>query len=86
MGSSCIAHGLCPEIFGLIRPDMSRARYLKEGVIRTLSYVVDLERVRYRAVYGYIATACKLGNRIILSSVVGVNGIYLRLLTTLKLA
>jgi hypothetical protein len=86
MDGSRISHCLCPESVKKTRLDESRACHLKDGTIRTLSYAVGLVRVRCRAVYGYTTAGGKLGSRSILSAVVGVNGLYLRLLATLELA
>jgi hypothetical protein len=70
MDGSLIFYCLYPETFGQTRLEQSRVCHLKDGSIRTLSYAIGLGRVRYRAVYGYITTGGKLGNRSILSSVV----------------
>jgi hypothetical protein len=72
--------------FGQTRLDESHACHLKDGTIRTLSYSVGLGRVGCRAVYGYTTAGGKLGNRSILSAIDGVNGLYIRLLATLKFA
>jgi hypothetical protein len=84
MDVSRVAHCLCPESFGQSRLDESRACHLKHDTIRTLSRW--LGRLRCRAVYGYTTVYGKLGNRSILPVVVGVDGLYLRLLTKLELA
>jgi hypothetical protein len=86
MDGSLIAHCLGPEGIGQARLDESRACHLKDGTIRTLSYAVGLGGVRCRVVCVYTTAGGKLGNRSLLSAVVGVNGLYLRLLTTLEFA
>jgi hypothetical protein len=86
MDGSRIVHCLRPESVGKTRLDESRACHLKDGTIRTLSYAVGWRRLRCRAVHGYTTAGGKLGNRSMLSAVVGVNGLYLCLLATLEVA